>query len=96
MTRLINQNIYCADWACGGQWNHMVQFLAVLIQTTEMSGIEFAIFFNGCLETSRSIDWVQNQLKVRNKVNDVSVFNNKILIFSKNKLFKYISFPYIF
>lgn len=49
----------------------MVQFLAVLIQTTEMSGIEFAVFFNGCLETSRSIDWVQNQLKVRNKVNDV-------------------------
>lgn len=50
----------------------MVQFLAVLIQATEMSGLELAVFFNGCFEASRRADWVQNQLQVRIKVNNVS------------------------
>ncbi|KAF7387471.1 hypothetical protein HZH68_013148 [Vespula germanica] len=62
---------YFSDWACGGQWNRMVQFLAVLIQATEMSGLELAVFFNGCFEASRRADWVQNQLQVRIKVNNV-------------------------
>lgn len=50
----------------------MVQFLAVLIQATEMSGLELAVFFNGCFEASRLADWIQNQLQVRIKVNNVS------------------------
>ncbi|KAI4479427.1 PREDICTED: constitutive coactivator of PPAR-gamma-like protein 1 homolog isoform X1 [Polistes canadensis] len=62
---------YFSDWACGGQWNRMVQFLAVLIQATEMSGLELAVFFNGSFESARRSDWIQNQLQVRIKVNNV-------------------------
>lgn len=62
---------YFSDWACGGQWNRMVQFLAVLIQATEMSGVELAVFFNGCNERSRRSEWIQQQLQMRMKVNNV-------------------------
>lgn len=61
------------DWACGGQWNRMLQFLAVLIQAMEMSGLEIAVFFNGCFEPLRRADWVQHQLQMRAKVNNVSL-----------------------
>lgn len=66
---------FVTDWACGGQWNRMLQFLAVFIQATEMSGLELAAFFNGCFESARRADWVQNQLQVRAKVNNVSSCN---------------------
>ncbi|XP_077277056.1 constitutive coactivator of PPAR-gamma-like protein 1 homolog isoform X2 [Temnothorax americanus] len=62
---------FFSDWACGGQWNRMLQFLAVLIQAMEMSGLEVAVFFNGCFEPLRRADWVQHQLQVRAKVNNV-------------------------
>ncbi|KAG5307878.1 F120A protein, partial [Acromyrmex insinuator] len=62
---------FFSDWACGGQWNRMLQFLAVLIQAMEMSGLEVAVFFNGCFEPLRRPDWVQHQLQVRAKVNNV-------------------------
>lgn len=50
----------------------MLQFLAVLIQTTEMSGLELAVFFNGSFESARRTDWVQSQLQMRAKINNVS------------------------
>lgn len=59
----------------------MLQFLAVLIQATEMSGLELAVFFNGCFESSRRADWILNQLQVRIKVNNVS---NNILKYLKS------------
>ncbi|XP_012135651.1 constitutive coactivator of PPAR-gamma-like protein 1 homolog isoform X2 [Megachile rotundata] len=62
---------YFSDWACGGQWNRMLQFLAVLIHATEASRVELAVFFNGCFESPRRADWIQNQLQVRIKVNNV-------------------------
>lgn len=62
---------YFSDWACGGQWNRMVQFLAVLIQSIELSGVELVVFFNGCNEAARRTEWIQNQLKMRLKVNNV-------------------------
>ncbi|XP_011631086.1 constitutive coactivator of PPAR-gamma-like protein 1 homolog [Pogonomyrmex barbatus] len=62
---------FFSDWACGGQWNRMLQFLAVLIQAMEMSGLEVTVFFNGCFEPLRRADWVQHQLQVRGKVNNV-------------------------
>ena len=52
----------------------MLQFLAVLIQAMEMSGLEIAVFFNGCFEPLRRPDWVQHQLQVRAKVNNVSSY----------------------
>lgn len=51
----------------------MLQFLAVLIQAMEMSGLEIAVFFNGCFEPLRRADWVQHQLQMRAKVNNVSL-----------------------
>ncbi|XP_066596135.1 constitutive coactivator of PPAR-gamma-like protein 1 homolog [Prorops nasuta] len=62
---------FFSDWACGGQWNRMVQFLAVLIQSAETSGLELAVFFNGCFEPARRGDWIQEQLQVRTKINNV-------------------------
>lgn len=56
----------------------MLQFLAVLIQAMEMSGLEVAVFFNGCFEPLRRADWVQHQLQVRAKVNNVSPSHDHI------------------
>ncbi|KAK7793934.1 hypothetical protein R5R35_007700 [Gryllus longicercus] len=62
---------YFSDWACGGQWNRMVQFLAVLIQTVQTSYIDLAVFFNGCLEQQRMSEWVAAQLRTRQGINQV-------------------------
>lgn len=62
-----------SDWACGGQWNRMVQFLAVLIQTVQTSHIELAVFFNGCLEQQRMAEWITSQQEVRKKINQVQI-----------------------
>ncbi|KAJ9598879.1 hypothetical protein L9F63_026589 [Diploptera punctata] len=62
---------YFSDWACGGQWNRMVQFLAVLIQTVQVSHIELAVFFNGSLEQQRMTEWIASQQEVRKKINQV-------------------------
>ncbi|CAD6207136.1 GSCOCG00010130001-RA-CDS [Cotesia congregata] len=62
---------YFSDWACGGQWNRMLQFLAILIQATELSGADLVVFFNGCNEVPRRSEWIQQQLQMRNKVNNV-------------------------
>ncbi|XP_057319789.1 constitutive coactivator of PPAR-gamma-like protein 1 homolog isoform X2 [Microplitis mediator] len=62
---------YFSDWACGGQWNRMLQFLAILIQATELSGVDLVVFFNGCNEAPRRSEWIQQQLQMRNKVNNV-------------------------
>lgn len=62
---------FLSDWACGGQWNRMVQFLAVLIKTVQTSHIELAVFFNGCLEQQRMAEWVASQQEVRKKINQV-------------------------
>jgi len=75
---IINNCYFNIDWACGGQWNRMLQFLAVLIQAMEMSGLEIAVFFNGCFEPLRRADWVQHQLQVRAKVNNVSLLYSYI------------------
>ncbi|XP_046396585.1 constitutive coactivator of PPAR-gamma-like protein 1 homolog [Ischnura elegans] len=62
---------YFSDWACGGQWNRMVQFLAVLIQTIQTSNVELAVFFNGSLEPQRMNEWIAAQQAVRRNVNQV-------------------------
>lgn len=67
--------IQLVDWACGGQWNRMIQFLEVFIQASEAAGLELAVFFNGSLESPRRAEWIQNQLNARQKVNNVSLYN---------------------
>lgn len=51
----------------------MLQFLAVFIQATDSAGLELGVFFNGSFESSRHVDWIQNQLQVRLNVNNVSI-----------------------
>ncbi len=46
---------YFSDWSCGGQWGHMVDFLATLIGTLQQSNVQLAIFFNGALEPERYV-----------------------------------------
>lgn len=62
---------YFSDWVCGGQWNRMVQFLSVLIQTIQNNNIELAVFFNGGLEPQRINEWIKIQLNDRKKINQV-------------------------
>lgn len=56
------------DWACGGQWNRMVQFLSLLMHAVERGNIELAVVFNGTLEPQRMSEWVAEQAKVRQRV----------------------------
>lgn len=62
---------YFSDWVCGGQWNRMVQFLSVLIQTIQSNNIELAVFFNGSLEQQRLDEWQRQQQVERRKVGQV-------------------------
>ncbi|KAL7643504.1 UNVERIFIED_CONTAM: hypothetical protein RMT77_005486 [Armadillidium vulgare] len=62
---------FFSDWVCGGQWNRMVQFLAVLIQTIQNNNIELAVFFNGALEQQRLGEWAQKQAVRRKHINSV-------------------------
>ncbi|XP_011495096.1 PREDICTED: constitutive coactivator of PPAR-gamma-like protein 1 homolog [Ceratosolen solmsi marchali] len=62
---------YFSDWACGGQWNRMIQFLTIFIETSETAGLELAVFFNGSLEAPRRVEWINDQLDARLKVNNV-------------------------
>lgn len=60
--------LFSSDWACGGQWNRMVQFLSLLMQAIERGNIELAIVFNGTLESCRMSEWMAEQANVRQKV----------------------------
>ncbi|KAF5305237.1 hypothetical protein FQR65_LT07776 [Abscondita terminalis] len=59
---------YFSDWACGGQWNRMVQFLSLLMQAIERGNIELALVFNGTAIPERMSEWVTEQANVRQKV----------------------------
>lgn len=59
---------YFSDWACGGQWNRMVQFLSLLMQAVERGNIELAVVFNGTAEQQRLSEWVAEQANVRQKI----------------------------
>lgn len=60
-----------SDWACGGQWNRMVQFLSLLTQAIEPGGIELAVVFNGTIESCRMNEWISEQTIKRQRVASV-------------------------
>lgn len=64
---------YISDWACGGQWNRMVQFLSLLTQAIERGNIELAVVFNGTTESCRMNEWIAEQANVRQKVGMVKI-----------------------
>ncbi|XP_044754816.1 constitutive coactivator of PPAR-gamma-like protein 1 homolog isoform X2 [Coccinella septempunctata] len=59
---------YFSDWACGGQWNRMVQFLSLLTQAIEPGSIELAVVFNGTIESCRMNEWISEQAIIRERV----------------------------
>ena len=61
------------DWACGGQWNRMVTFLAEFVNSLLKANIDLVVFFNGCIEQQRMAEWIAAQQKTRLKVNQVRV-----------------------
>ncbi|XP_037087602.1 constitutive coactivator of PPAR-gamma-like protein 1 homolog [Pollicipes pollicipes] len=60
---------YFSDWVCGGQWNRMVQFLSILVQTVQANNMELAVFFSGALELPRMREWVARQYAQRRDIN---------------------------
>ncbi|XP_045475260.1 constitutive coactivator of PPAR-gamma-like protein 1 isoform X2 [Harmonia axyridis] len=62
---------YFSDWACGGQWNRMVQFLSLLTQAIEPGSIELAVVFNGTIENCRMSEWIAEQALLRQRVASV-------------------------
>ncbi|XP_030761684.1 constitutive coactivator of PPAR-gamma-like protein 1 homolog isoform X2 [Sitophilus oryzae] len=59
---------YFSDWACGGQWNRMVQFLSLLCGALDRGNIEIAVVFNGTIEQCRMEEWKVEQANIRQKV----------------------------
>ncbi|XP_041130072.1 constitutive coactivator of PPAR-gamma-like protein 2, partial [Polyodon spathula] len=51
---------YQTDWACGGQWNAMLGYLAALSQAClYQGGLELAVVFNGTLGKDRWPEWAK-------------------------------------
>ena len=69
---------YYSDWACGGQWNRMLNFLNTLIRACHSVNLELLVFFNGALESERLDEWFQQQIEEKRKINQVlKHINNK-------------------
>ncbi|KAF5910884.1 hypothetical protein HPG69_004975 [Diceros bicornis minor] len=52
---------FYTDWVRGGQWNHMLDYLATLAKACFCGNIELFIFFNGALEKTWLHEWVKRQ-----------------------------------
>ncbi|CAJ1051868.1 constitutive coactivator of PPAR-gamma-like protein 1 homolog isoform X2 [Xyrichtys novacula] len=56
---------FYTDWVSGGQWNHMLGYLAALSQACFNGNIELLVCFNGALEKGRLHEWVKRQVNER-------------------------------
>lgn len=56
---------FYTDWVSGGQWNHMLGFLAALSKACFNGNIELLVCFNGALEKGRLHEWVKRQVNER-------------------------------
>jgi len=68
---------FYSDWCCGGEWNHMLEFLSVFFSTLQQANVHMAIFVNGALEPARFDDWVSEQNKVKQNVRNILKHLNK-------------------
>ncbi|KAF3689354.1 Constitutive coactivator of PPAR-gamma-like protein 1 [Channa argus] len=53
---------FYTDWVSGGQWNHMLGYLAALSKACFNGNIELLVCFNGALEKGRLHEWVKRQV----------------------------------
>ncbi|KAL4655880.1 constitutive coactivator of PPAR-gamma-like protein 1 [Arapaima gigas] len=56
---------FYTDWVSGGQWNHMMGYLAALAKACFNGNIELLVCFNGALEKGRLHEWVKRQVNER-------------------------------
>lgn len=56
---------FYTDWVSGGQWNHMLGYLAALSKACFKGNIELLVCFNGALEKGRLHEWVKRQVNER-------------------------------
>ncbi|CAK6972649.1 constitutive coactivator of PPAR-gamma-like protein 1 homolog isoform X2 [Scomber scombrus] len=56
---------FYTDWVSGGQWNHMLGYLAALSKACFSGNIELLVCFNGALEKGRLHEWVKRQVNDR-------------------------------
>ncbi|XP_059186293.1 constitutive coactivator of PPAR-gamma-like protein 1 homolog isoform X2 [Centropristis striata] len=56
---------FYTDWVSGGQWNHMLGYLAALSKACFHGNIELLVCFNGALEKGRLHEWVKRQVNER-------------------------------
>uniref|UniRef100_A0A4W4G5Z2 Family with sequence similarity 120A n=1 Tax=Electrophorus electricus TaxID=8005 RepID=A0A4W4G5Z2_ELEEL len=56
---------FYTDWVGGGQWNHMLGYLAALAKACAHGNIELSVCFNGALEKGRLHEWVRRQVNDR-------------------------------
>ncbi len=50
---------FYSDWSCGGQWAHLLEYLANLVASLHRNNVQLAFFFNGALEADRSAEKLQ-------------------------------------
>ena len=59
-----------SDWVCGGQWNHMVDYLANLTASLAANNVHLAFAFDGALQPERFCgEWRRKQSDVRDRAN---------------------------
>ncbi|XP_051957708.1 constitutive coactivator of PPAR-gamma-like protein 1 homolog isoform X2 [Xyrauchen texanus] len=56
---------FYTDWVSGGQWNHMLGYLAALAKACFHGNIELLVCFPGALEKGRLHEWVKRQVNDR-------------------------------
>ncbi|KAF1392181.1 hypothetical protein PFLUV_G00049900 [Perca fluviatilis] len=56
---------FYTDWVSGGQWNHMLGYLAALSKACFNGNIKLTVCFNGALEKGRLHEWVKRQVNER-------------------------------
>uniref|UniRef100_A0A8D8TL97 Constitutive coactivator of PPAR-gamma-like protein 2 n=1 Tax=Cacopsylla melanoneura TaxID=428564 RepID=A0A8D8TL97_9HEMI len=62
---------FYSDWACGGQWGHMLTFLSQFFEIAHQNNIDMTVFFDGTSDEARMKDWVEKQLQTREKIASV-------------------------
>uniref|UniRef100_A0A914UT71 Constitutive coactivator of PPAR-gamma-like protein 1 n=1 Tax=Plectus sambesii TaxID=2011161 RepID=A0A914UT71_9BILA len=48
---------YYSDWACGGQWNRVLDFLPLLASSARNHNVSLVVVFDGSLNHDRDAEW---------------------------------------
>lgn len=59
---------FYSDWACGGQWGHMLTFLSQFFDIAHSSGVDMTVYFDGTADEARMSEYIEKQLANREKI----------------------------